>query len=109
MHLLHVGLQGACRGELSRAQLASEVSILLVLEQNVRILELLLAVVTKGFEHVDASLLATHFFFPLLTKVLIIIKHLHLIGAIKNGRTSRHCDDYGHDRLRQFPPFQSNT
>lgn len=82
MHLLHVGLEGARRRKLSGAELAGEVSVLLMLEQNVGILELFLAVVAEGFQHVDASLFAPHLFLS-LTKLLIIIKQIYFTFAIK--------------------------
>ena len=56
-----MSLQRACRGELARAELASKVPVLLVLQQNVSVLKLLLAVEAERLEHVDASLFSAHF------------------------------------------------
>ena len=70
MHLIHVCLQRASCRELSRAELASKVSILLLLQQYVHILELFLAVIAEWFEDVDASLFPSHIIYYLfITKV----------------------------------------
>jgi len=61
VNLVHVRLERRGRGELASAELAGKVSVLLVLQQNVGILELLFAVVAEGLEHVDASLFSSHF------------------------------------------------
>lgn len=59
-------LERAGCGELASAEFASEVAIFLVLQQNVRVLELLLAVEAEWLQHVDTTLFSTHFFLKLI-------------------------------------------
>lgn len=60
MHLAHVSGEGGRSGVLARALLASEVAIFLVLQQNVRILKLLVAVVAERLQGSYASTFASH-------------------------------------------------
>ena len=60
MDLIHVCLQGARRREFPCAELTSEMTILLMLQENVYVFELFLAVVAERLQHVDASFFSSH-------------------------------------------------
>ena len=70
MHLIHMRLKRARRGKLPSAELAGEVAILLMLQQNVRVLELFLAVETERLQHVNASLFPSHLTSLALTNLM---------------------------------------
>jgi hypothetical protein len=63
VHLKHVSGHGCRGGKLAIAPIAREMTILLMLEQDVGIVELLVTVVAEGLQHGNSTTLSSHFYY----------------------------------------------
>ena len=61
VHLKHVSGHGCRGGKLAIAPIAREMTIFLMLKQDVGIVELFVTVVAEGLQHGDSTTLSSHF------------------------------------------------